>query len=262
VSDVFHLTKGTAPLLFSFPHVGTALANDMENRLTNEARRLDDTDWLVDQLYDFTARLGASTIVPVHSRLVVDLNRPPDDANLYPGAQGTGLIPMTLFDGEKLYRDGAEPDQAEKSERVARYWRPYHAALEAELARLTALHGQVLLWDGHSIEAFIPRLFEGRLPDLNIGTADGKSCGAGIGEAVFAAAKAAPTYSAVLNGRFKGGYITRHYGEPVRGRHAVQLELAKETHLKPGNPPSLDLALCAKLRPVIRSMVEAASTAF
>jgi N-formylglutamate deformylase len=262
VSDVFHLTQGTAPLLFSFPHVGTALANDMETRLTDEARRLDDTDWLVDQLYDFTASLGASTIVPVHSRLVVDLNRPPDDTSLYPGAQGTGLIPMTLFDGEPLYRHGAEPDNAEKSERVARYWRPYHEALEAELARLTTLHGHVLLWDAHSIDAIVPRLFDGRLPDLNIGTADGKSCAAGIGEAVFAAAKAAPEYSAVLNGRFKGGYITRHYGEPARGRHAVQLELAKETHLRAGNPPTLELEQCARLRPVIRSMVEAASKAF
>lgn len=250
----YHFATGTVPLLISFPHVGTEVPDDIADRLTPEAHSLPDTDWHVDALYDFAAELGASTLVARYGRYVVDLNRPPDDANLYPGQQGTGLLPDTLFDGTPLYRAGAAPDAAERAVRLDRYWRPYHQALADELARLTAVHGHALLWDAHSIAAEVPRLFTGRLPDLNLGSNGGLSCPPALAAAVLAATEGAG-YSAVLDGRFKGGHITRHYGQPDRRRLALQLELSQDTHLAPGLIPALDAARCGRLRPVLRRMV-------
>jgi N-formylglutamate deformylase len=234
--------------VISFPHVGTEIPSDIP-----VARILDDTDWDLPTLYNFAAELGATTLVPRHSRLVVDLNRPPDDTPLYSGAT-TGLVPTECFDGRPLYT--AKPDAAELARRREIYWRPYHDALRAQLDRLVAKHGRVLLWDAHSIDNHIPRLFDGILPDLNIGTFDGKSCAPAIRDAVAAVA-AKSGYSNVVDARFKGGFITRHYGHPHANVHAVQLELAKQTHLGDGSN-AVDEKRAAKLRPVLRAMIEAA----
>src|SRR5688500_12062061 len=177
--DVFTLHRGTRPLLVSLPHDGTGVPDDIAARLTDGARRVPDTDWHVARLYGFARDIGASVLVPTCSRYVVDLNRPPDDVSLYPGQNTTGLCPTVRFSGEPVYQRGREPDAVEIAERVERYWRPYHAALAGEPQRLRVEHGRVLLWEGHSIRGEVPFLFDGRLPDLNLGTAGGTSCSAG-----------------------------------------------------------------------------------
>jgi N-formylglutamate deformylase len=254
----YALTRRGGKLLVSMPHVGAALPQDIAPRLTGEARALPDTDWHVDRLYDFLAGLDATVLTAHWSRLVIDLNRPPDGASLYPGQAGTGLCPVELFDGAPVYRGGQGPDEKEIASRRAMYWQPYHDALAAELRRIQAIHGHALLWDAHSIAPVIPRLFDGRLPDHNIGTARGASCAQGMGEAVLKAAQGFPAYSAVLNGRYVGGYITRHYGSPGKGIHAVQLELSQAAYMD--GPPGFgfDEARAAALRPALRAMIGAA----
>ncbi|MEN8195731.1 MAG: N-formylglutamate deformylase [Pseudomonadota bacterium] len=254
--DPFLFRGGRTPLLVSMPHVGLHIPDDIAAGMKPLALTVSDTDWHIDHLYDFLEDLGASTIAATHSRYVVDLNRPPDGASLYPGKATTELCPTVTFDGEPLYRDGAAPDETETARRVGRYWKPYHDKLEDELRRLKEAHGYALLWDAHSIRSVVPRLFEGRLPDLNIGTAGGASCDPGLAKQVLAAAEASQTYSAVLNGRFKGGYITRQYGRPGEDVHAIQLELSQRTYME--EPPSFAFReeLAEGVRPVIKRMLE------
>jgi N-formylglutamate deformylase len=227
----FTLHRGRAPLLVSLPHDGSEIPPELAARMTERAGIAPDTDWHVSKLYAFAKELGASVIAPRHSRYVVDLNRPPDDTSLYPGQNTTGLCPIVQFSGEPVYRDGAVPDAAEIDARVQHYWRPYHAALEAELQRLRAEHGRVVLWEGHSIRGEVPFLFEGRLPDLNLGTVDGKSCTPALQAKLVAALQGQRQYDWVVNGRFKGGYITRHYGDPANGIDAVQLEISQRIYM-------------------------------
>ncbi len=255
--EPFLFRQGAGPLLVSMPHVGLHIPDDIANRMTPLALTVSDTDWHIDRLYDFLDDLGATVIAATHSRYVVDLNRPPDGASLYPGQATTGLCPTGTFDDEPLYRDGAAPGQAEIERRVTRYWKPYHDKLEAELARLKAAHGYALLWDAHSIRSAVPRLFEGRLPDLNIGTANGASCDPDMARRVLQAAESAQGYSAVLNGRFKGGYITRQYGNPDGGVHAIQLEQSQRTYMEESSPFAFREELATGIRPVIRSLLEA-----
>jgi len=229
--ETFSLHRGTAPLLISLPHDGTAVPSDIAERLTPSARRVPDTDWNVSRLYDFGRELGASMIVPVYSRYVIDLNRPPDNASLYPGQNTTGLCPIVQFSGDAIYQAGEEPSNSEISERTNAYWRPYHEALKAELARIRATHGRVVLWEGHSIRSVVPFLFDGRLPDFNLGTAGGASCSASLQQRLSGILDAQNDYSHVVNGRFKGGYITRHYGEPSQDIEAIQLELAQLNYM-------------------------------
>ena len=229
--DVFTLHRGTVPLLISLPHDGIALPEDIAARVTPEARGVPDTDWFVSRLYDFARGLGASVLVPNYSRYVVDLNRPPDDVSLYPGQNTTGLCPTVRFSGEPVYLPGQSPTPEEVTLRVERYWRPYHDTLKEELARLRAAHGRVLLWEGHSIRGTVPFLFDGRLPDLNVGTAAGASCSPVLQARLDAVLGSQQDYTWVVNGRFKGGYITRHYGRPTEGVDAVQLELAQSTYM-------------------------------
>ncbi|WP_176693124.1 N-formylglutamate deformylase [Arenimonas terrae] len=229
--DVCTLHRGTAPLLISLPHDGIALPEDIAVRLTPEARAVPDTDWFVSRLYDFARRLGASVLVPTFSRYVVDLNRPPDDVSLYPGQNTTGLCPAVRFSGDPVYLPGQEPSADEVAARVEQYWRPYHDTLVRELARLRGEFGRVLLWEGHSIRSVVPFLFEGRLPDFNLGTAGGNSCAPALQARLEAVLAAQQDYSWVANGRFKGGYITRQYGRPSEGVDAVQLELAQSTYM-------------------------------
>ena len=255
---VFDFTKGRTPLLVSMPHVGTKLPDEIQARMTDAARRVPDTDWHLDRLYDFLDDLGASVLRPSHSRYVIDLNRPPDGANLYPGQDTTGLCPDETFDGEPLYADGSAPSDDDVARRLETYWRPYHEKIAAELDRLKDRHGIAILWEAHSIRSHVPRLFEGRLPDLNLGTAGGASCAPGLAEKLAAIAKGASGYSAVLNGRFTGGYITRHFGRPGAGVHAVQLELTQSSYMAETHPFAFDEGLARTLRPVLRRLIEAA----
>ncbi len=256
MTELFRLRRGASPLLVSMPHVGTYLPPELAARMTDAGRLVADTDWHVDRLYDFLDGLGASVLCPTHSRCVVDLNRPPDGANLYPGQDTTALVPLDTFARQAIYRDGQAPDEREVAERVARYWRPYHDALRGELERIRAAHGYALLWDAHSIASELPRFFAGRLPDLNLGTASGASCAPAIETAVFEGARRAAGYSAVLNGRFKGGYITRAYGNPTQRIHAMQLELAQRTYMNEPPPFEFREDLAGRLRPVLRGFLE------
>ncbi|MEX1826555.1 N-formylglutamate deformylase [Luteibacter sp. CQ10] len=225
------LHRGTVPLLVSLPHNGSFIPKDVEARMKRPARRSADTDWHVQQLYAFARGIGASMLVPTASRYVVDLNRPSDGHALYPGRKETGLVPTVQFDGSDIYRPGAEPGAEEIAERVKKWWKPYHRALADELSRLRKKHGRVVLWEGHSIRSHVPMLFDGRLPDFNLGTADGASCSTALQERLTALLAAQNDYSWVVNGRFKGGYITRHYGKPEDGIDAIQLELAQVNYM-------------------------------
>ncbi len=229
--DVCDLHLGELPLLISMPHDGRALPDELQDRLTPSARTVPDTDWHVSRLYEFARELGASTLVPHWSRYLVDLNRSPDDVSLYPGQNTTGLCPLVQFSGEPIYLSGREPDAAEVRVRVERYWRPYHKALTGELARLLRLHGRVVLWEAHSIRSTVPFLFDGRLPIFNLGTAEGRSCTPELARQLTAVLGAQDDYDHVVDGRFKGGYITRHYGRPDQGVEAVQLELAQRAYM-------------------------------
>jgi N-formylglutamate deformylase len=256
--SIFTLQRGTAPLLVSVPHDGTALPEAIAARMTESARRVPDTDWHVARLYAFARELGASIIVPKYSRYVVDLNRPPDDVSLYPGQNTTGLCPTVQFSGEPVYREGQTPTPDEIAERVETYWRPYHEALRGELERLRAAHGRVLLWEGHSIKGSdLPFLFEGRLPDFNLGTSSGKSCAPDVQRRIEAAFAAQSGYDHVVNGRFKGGYITRHYGDPANGIDAVQLEMSQRIYMDEATF-TYDEVKAAHAQAAVRSLVEAA----
>ena len=255
--DVFRFTAGRTPLLVSMPHVGTHIPEELARRMTDGARGVPDTDWHVDRLYDFVTSLGAATIQATHSRYVIDLNRPPDSAPLYPGAANTGLCPTEQFDGQPVYRAGEAPGDAEVQERLARCWRPYHDRLTGELQALRARHGIALLFEAHTIRSRVPRLFEGRLPDINLGTNDGQSCASDLAALLIETAGEAEAYSSVLNGRFKGGYTTRHYGRPADGMHAVQLELAQLTYMDEDPPYAFRDDLAAAIRPVLQSVLQA-----
>lgn len=254
------LTRGTAPLLISLPHDGSTIPVDIAGRMTPQARRSLDTDWHVGRLYaPLVEVLGASVLRPSLSRYVVDLNRPADGHALYPGRRETGLVSTIGFDGAPLYVTGGEPDADEVARRVAQYWQPYHDALSDELARLVREHGRVVLWEGHSIRSRVPMLFDGQLPDFNLGTAEGASCGAPLQARLEAVLHGQDGYSHVVNGRFKGGYITRHYGRPAEKVQAVQLELAQYTYM---DEDSLDFlpAQAAGVQAVIGALLRACLT--
>lgn len=254
MSDIFTFTPGDAPLLISVPHAGTNLSPGLAERLTPQAAGLFDTDWFVDRLYDFAAELGISLIKANYSRYVIDLNRPIDGAPLYPGKTESSLTPTTTFDGFPIYKNGAAPSGDEIHARISTYWQPYHHKLKSELDRLCQRHGRVLLWDAHSIKARLPRFFEGRLPDLNFGSADGRSCAPEITANLLKLAQKEGAYSHVLNGRFKGGYITRHYGDPQSNIHAVQLEIAQDIYMQE-DPPEFDAEKTRLLQKLLRTLL-------
>ena len=252
--DIFSLHRGSVPLLVSLPHDGTFVPDDIAARLTPQARRVPDTDWHIARLYAFARELGASVIVPTHSRYVIDLNRGEDDVSLYPGQNTTGLCPVVRFSGEPVYLDGQAPSEDEVRARVERYWRPYHDALRGELERLHAVHGRVVLWEGHSIRGELPFLFEGRLPDLNLGTANGASAGPALQQRLEAVLASQTRYDWVHNGRFKGGHITRQYGDPARGIEAVQLEISQRIYMDE-DTFQYDEALAARAQEVVRALL-------
>ncbi len=251
---------GRIPLLVSLPHDGSEIPADLAVSMTPAARRSPDTDWQVAHLYEFARAMGAHLLRPRWSRYLVDLNRPPDGAALYPGRRETGLCPTVMFTGEPVYLGGEEPAGAAVAERVERYWRPYHARLATVLEQIRAEHGHALLWEGHSIRSQCPMFFEGRLPDYNLGTAEGASCTPAV-RAALAESLARAGVSYIVDGRFKGGYITRHYGQPGQGISAVQMEMAQACYLDESNPERFDPALAASAQAVLRALLQAALAA-
>lgn len=242
------ITEGSGPIVLGLPHTGTDVPGDIAGRLTPVGRALADTDWHVHRLYDGVVP-GLTTVRTLAHRYVVDVNRDPSGDSLYPGQNTTGLCPLTDFDGRAIYRDGAAPDAAEIAARTEAYHAPYHAALSQQLDRVRAIHGYVILYDCHSIRGDIPFLFDGRLPDFNTGTNMGTTCDPTIETLVHGACAQASGYTATLNGRFKGGWTTRHYGRPGDGMHAIQMELAQSTYLAAEAPPwTYDPARADRLR--------------
>lgn len=235
MDKVLSFHQGRLPLLVSMPHAGLKLSPVVRDGLVEQARSLPDTDWHIPRLYDFAGEMGASVVAAEYSRFVIDLNRPDDDKPLYAGAT-TGLYPDTLFEGEPLFKDGMAPTDQQRKGYLEQIWRPYHDTIRNELARLREQFGYALLWDAHSIRSRIPHLFDGKLPDFNLGTFNGASCDPALAERLVGVCGQARGYSHVLNGRFKGGHITRHYGDPARHIHAVQLELAQSTYMEEVEP--------------------------
>lgn len=253
---VFTLQRGTTPLLLSLPHVGTEIPDELRARLVPRALEVEDTDWHLEPLYAFARELGATVLAARYSRYVVDLNRPREDTPMYSGVNTTGLCPVSFFTGEPLYRPGQAPDAAEVRQRCEHYWRPYHETLQQELQRLRAQHGHAVLFDGHSIKSELPWLFEGELPALNLGTADGASCAPSMRLALAELLEGQSAYSHVIDGRFKGGYITRRYGRPAEGIHAVQLEMCWRCYMAEDAPYRLDAARVAGIEPLLRRMLQ------
>jgi N-formylglutamate deformylase len=258
VVDIFTLTPGRTPLLISFPHSGTFIPEALAARMTDAALQRADVDWHLPQLYAFAQAIGAGTLVAHHARHVIDLNRPPEDESLYPGQDVTGLLPLDTFRKEPLYLAGQAPDAAETDERRAACWQPYHDALRAELERLRALHGVAVLWDAHSIASVMPRFFVGKLPDLNLGTAEGRACAPRVQAAVEAVMASQNTFTHVSNARFKGGHITRHYGRPEAGIHALQLEMCQSTYMDEAAPFGYRPDRAALVQPLLQQMLHAA----
>lgn len=256
-AEWLHVSRGEAPLLLSLPHTGTQIPDDIAGQLRSTTLALVDTDCWVEKLYDFAPAMGVTVVRTTLSRTVIDVNRDPSGASLYPGQATTGLCPVTTFDGEPLYAQ-AEPDAAEIDRRRRLYFDPYHHALRTEISRLRARHGRVILYDAHSIRSRVPRLFEGRLPDFNIGTYDGRSCGSDLTRLIETVCDST-SFTRVTNGRFKGGWITRHYGRPQTGVHAVQMELAQASYMEEScaRPfPPYDPARAAPMRRVLKELFE------
>ncbi|MCV0426914.1 MAG: N-formylglutamate deformylase [Roseibium sp.] len=252
--------RGDSPVVLGVPHSGTFVPAEIEARLNAIGRKLADTDWHVDRLY--SGLLPGATMVRANfHRYVIDANRDPEGVSLYPGQNTTTLCPTTDFDGRPIYLEGKEPAEAEIKERRLAWHAPYHSALKAELERVKARHGIAILYDCHSIRSVVPFLFEGTLPDFNTGTNNGKTCAPEIEAMVSDRTKTAEGYTSVLNGRFKGGWTTRHYGRPGEGFHAIQMELAQKTHLATEDTPfAYDTAKAEKLRLHLKDILTALET--
>jgi len=259
VSDLFALREGQSPLIINVPHSGTFVPDDILAQMTPGARKLPDTDWFVDRLYAFAADMDATILSANVSRMVVDLNRDPSGQSLYPGQATTGLVPTDLFDGAPVYK-GDTPDEAEIEQRRATYFDPYHQELSEQIARIRAVHGYAVLYDAHSIASNVPRLFEGELPVLNLGTNDGETCDPSIARAVMQVMLDQDDYETVANGRFKGGWITRTFGLPRHNLHALQMELAQRAYMDEATV-TYDEAAAAKLQALLKDILEAALAA-
>jgi len=249
------IVRGSGPIVLGMPHGGTFVPGDIVERLNEVGQGLSDADWHIDRLYRDLLP-DATVVAATFHRYVIDANRDPEGTSLYPGQNTTGLVPLTDFDGRPLWREGEEPDEAEIADRLARFHAPYHAALEAELARVEAEHGVAILYDCHSIRSTIPYLFEGTLPELNIGTNGGTSCAPTIEHAAAKASAASPC-SHIVNGRFKGGWTTRRYGRPDEGRHAIQMEIAQSAYMTESPPWAYSPGKAENLRETLKTILEA-----
>ncbi|QDT38237.1 N-formylglutamate deformylase [Stratiformator vulcanicus] len=252
--DVFELHRGDSPLILSMPHSGVELPPGLASRFHAHAVALPDTDWHIPRLYDFATGLDATIIRANYSRYVIDLNRPPSGESLYPGQATTDLCPTTTFGGDPLYEKGEEPSDAQIAKRRENYWEPYHLAIANEIKRVKAAHGYAVLYDCHSIASEVPRLFEGTLPVLNLGTAKSTSCDPVI-ERLVAKALSESEFNSVLNGRFVGGYITRNYGQPGDGVHAVQMEIGQDAYMNRGPGYQYREDRAESLRDVLKTLL-------
>lgn len=253
--NVFEIAEGASPLIVSIPHAGTFIPDEIKSQMTSQALRTPDTDWHIPRLYDFAAAMDATVISANYSRFVIDLNRPPDNATLYPGQIKFSLCPEETVEGDRIYKDGFMLSATEENGRLEKYWHPYHDELARQIERVKNNHGYALLYDAHSIKSVCPRLFEGILPDINIGTNKGKSCACVMESAAVKAAQTG-TFSYVLNGRFIGGYITRHYGAPENNVHALQMELTQKNYMDEESAV-FDDARANRLRPVLKGIIQA-----
>jgi N-formylglutamate amidohydrolase len=251
---LWDLFVGDSPLVIDVPHAGTHVPDAIALRLTPDALAVPDTDWHVEKLYAFARSTGSTLLVATHSRYVVDLNRDPSGASLYPGADTTELCPTRTFANAPVYA-GTVPDQGEIDARTLTYFHPYHARLANEIERVRRRHGFAVVLDGHSIPAEVPRFFAGRLPDLNLGTADGASCATGLAQLAAQCLATDQRFSHVVNGRFKGGWITRRYGQPAQGVHALQLEMAQVAYMDEQQPQTYDPQRAAPLTALLERLV-------
>lgn len=250
------VSRGSSPLILALPHTGTFVPPEVWAALNERGRRLSDTDWHLDRLYGGLAP-DATVVAANFHRYVIDANRDPSGVSLYPGQNTTALCPLTDFDGHSIYEQGREPDAEEIERRRTQFHAPYHAALAAEIDRVRSAHGVAVLYDCHSIRSHIPFLFEGRLPDLNVGTNNGMTCAREMEQAVAALCAGSPGYTSVLNGRFRGGWTTRHYAMPDRGIHTIQMELAQSTHLEAETTPfAYAEGKAGRLRPLLKTILE------
>ncbi|MBA3696218.1 MAG: N-formylglutamate deformylase [Methylotenera sp.] len=259
MKDIYHFKQGNTPLVISIPHAGTAVPKEIACNMTAQALQLPDVDWHLPMLYDIAQANGASIISAKYARYVIDLNRQPEDTSLYPGQDTTGLCPIDTFSKEPIYLQGKKPDQREIQARIAQFWRPYHNKLKSELSKIREHHGIALLWDAHSIASHVPRFFNGKLPDLNFGTADIHSCDASLQQTIadtIQKSDHAKEYSHVFNGRFKGGYITRHYGMPTINIHAIQLELSQCIYMQEQAPYQYNPALAHNVKLLLIELLE------
>jgi N-formylglutamate deformylase len=252
----FTLHRGSTPLLVSVPHCGTLIPADQQKRYVDRALQVEDTDWHLNRLYAFVADLGASLLLPTHSRYLIDLNRPSDNAPMYAGQNNTELCPTRFFTGEPLYRPGQAPDAAEVARRVALYWQQYHDALNTELQRLRSTHGHAVLFDAHSIKSELPWLFDGTLPHMNLGTVGGTSCAPALRDELAGVFASQTRYTHVVDGRFKGGHITRQHGRPSEGVHAVQLEMCWRAYMEEAPPYRWHDERAAEVTPLLRELVQ------
>ena len=252
--DLFNFQKGKVPILISMPHCGTSIPNEISDLLTKEARSTPDTDWHIPLLYNFLETLDVSIISSNISRYVVDLNRPPDGGALYPGQNTTNLCPLNQFNGLHLYKNKKKLSLKEITNRKDCYWAPYHNQIVKEISRLKSLFGFVILYDAHSIASEVPNLFSGKLPDLNFGTAKGESCDLRIEKAIENTLIKSP-YSFAVNGRFVGGYITRHYGNPQNNIHSVQMEISQINYMSEDKTFSFDQNRAQKLRSTLQKII-------
>lgn len=258
--DTYSIQHGGSPLIVSMPHSGTVLPQVLAARMTAAAATLADTDWHIPQLYNFLDDMDVTVLSANYSRYLVDLNRSPSGAALYPGQSETEICPTSSFAGEPLYRPGQELAAEEIPARVASHWQPYHKRLAAEISRVKSEHGFALLWDAHSIQSRVPRFFEGRLPDLNLGTAGGQSCDSDLAAKLVKIMAGSDQFSTVCNGRFKGGAITRQYGDPAASVHAVQMEIAQSSYMDENPGFRFEEHKADVLRPVLREMIVAMQT--
>lgn len=251
----FSLHQGTSPIILGLPHTGTDVPAEIWNRLNDTGRILADTDWHIHELYEGLLD-NATTVRATFHRYVIDANRDPAGVSLYPGQNTTGLVPETDFDGKPIWNEGQQPDEVDIAYRLETFHAPYHAALAAEIERVKAIHGIAILYDCHSIRSHIPFLFEGKLPDFNIGTDMGKTCDPTIEKIAVDVTAATDGYDSILNGRFKGGWTTRHYGKPEASVHAIQMELAQSTHLASEVPPfAYDAQKAERLRNHLKTIL-------
>ena len=259
MQTTYTFEQGQIPLLVSMPHSGIHIPADIQEQLTPVSQLLSDTDWHLPLLYNMLQELGASHIQAKCSRYVIDLNRSSDDVNLYPGQDTTGLCPIDTFDKQPLYLNSNHPTKTDVQRRVSLYWEPYHQKIQEELKRMRNQYGIAILWDAHSIASQVPRFFDGKLTDLNFGTADQKSCSLSLQSAIENSLKNtsdAVQFSHIFNGRFKGGYITRQYGKPEENIHAIQLEMSQCLYMDESIPYGYREDLAKQIQPVLKTLLQ------